>query len=100
MDTFTPNPADDVFGDDEFDELEASQVELEDESRRVDEERRFEERIAFVCTMMKVSSLYPEQVQVLRALEEGKDVCLLARTGFGKSLVFQALYWMHVMTLY
>lgn len=40
--------------------------------------------------MMKVPSLYPEQVQVLRALEEGKDVCLLARTGFGKSLVFQA----------
>ena len=64
-----------------------------------DKERRFEERIAFVCTMMKVPSLYPEQVQVLRALEEGKDVCLMARTGFGKSLVFQALYWMHVKTL-
>jgi hypothetical protein len=28
--------------------------------------------------MMKVPSLYPEQVQVLRTLEEGKDVCLLA----------------------
>jgi superfamily II DNA helicase RecQ len=26
-------------------------------------------------------------------------VCLPACTGFGKSLVFQALYWMHVKTL-
>jgi superfamily II DNA helicase RecQ len=101
MATLTPNPADDIFGDDELDEA-SHEVELEDETQprsRVDEERRFEERIAFVCTMMKVPNLYPEQVQVLRALEKGKDVCLLARTGFGKSLVFQALYWMHVKTL-
>lgn len=98
----TQDIVDDVFGDGELDEalLQAVWQELEGEARRsTDQEVLFEERIAFVCTMMKVPSLYPEQVQVLRALEEGRDVCLLARTGFGKSLVFQALYWMHVKTL-
>ena len=91
MATLIPNPADDIFGDDELDEASETQP-----RSQADEERRFQERIAFVCTMMKVPNLYPEQVQVLRALEKGKDVCLLARTGFGKSLVFQALYWMHI----
>jgi hypothetical protein len=87
-----------VFGgelDEELDEasLQAAQQELEDQARRrADEEHRFEERIGFVCTMMKVPSLHLERVQVLRALEKGKDVCLLARTGFEKSLVFQALH--------
>ena len=103
--TPSPNPDDDVFGDDEESDgallqLETIWQELEDQAQRhTDKERRFEERIAFVCTAMKVPSLYPEQVQALRALEKGKDVYLLAHTGFGKSLVFQALYWMHVKTL-
>jgi ATP-dependent DNA helicase RecQ len=43
---------------------------------------------------MKVPRLHAGQVDVLRNLECGKDVCLLARTGFGKSLVFQSLYWL------
>ena len=55
---------------------------------------RFLDRIAYVCQKMKVPHLHVSQVDVLRNLEYGKDVCLLARTGFGKSLVFQSLYWM------
>jgi hypothetical protein len=50
MATLTPNPADDVFGNDELNEAaRAIWQELEDEAwRHADEERRFEERIAFV----------------------------------------------------
>jgi ATP-dependent DNA helicase RecQ len=65
-----------------------------DDSRLLQDER-FQERIAYVCKKMKVPSLRAEQVTVLRSLERRKDVCLLARTGFGKSLVFQSLYWMY-----
>ena len=43
--------------------------------------------------LLRVPRLHVDQVDVLRNLERGKDVCLLARTGFEKSLELQPLYW-------
>jgi len=41
---------------------------------------------------MRRSLLKKKNVSLIELLM--KDVCLIARTGFGKSLVFQSLYWM------
>src|SRR5882762_1884210 len=42
--------------------------------------------------LMRRSLLKKKNVSLIELLM--KDVCLIARTGFGKSLVFQSLYWM------
>ena len=92
--TLHPNPADDVFFS-EAEEDSLLQIAFpEINADKLIEEERFLSRIAYVCQRMKVPHLHVGQIDVLRNLERRKDVCLLARTGFGKSLVFQSLYWM------
>jgi len=103
---FIPNPDDDVFGGVDEETMCHGQLELETDqyettivAQRTERERLFDERVSYVCDRMKVQTLHQGQIDVLRLLEKKKDVCLLARTGFGKSLVFQSLYWMDTARL-
>ena len=39
--------------------------------------------------------LHPKQLEAIQTLYDKKDVILIARTGFGKSLIFQSLPLLH-----
>ena len=47
------------------------------------------------CRFFHVENLHEEQLHALRAFFEGKDVYFSAGTGYGKSLVFQAIPLLH-----
>eukprot|EP00794_Sanderia_malayensis_P014543 gene14543-16046_t len=47
--------------------------------------------MSIVCEMFKVPSLHNEQEQALREFFSGKDVFVNLPTGFGKSMIFQAI---------
>ena len=44
-----------------------------------------------VCSYFSVEGLRPEQITVLRNFFQGKNMYFSAPTGFGKSLIFQAI---------
>ena len=44
-----------------------------------------------VCDIFKVSSLYSEQIDSLRAVLDGKNVYASLPTGYGKSMIFFAV---------
>ena len=56
---------------------------------------RFDEGVRHVCTFFNVPSLLQDQLKALKAFLSGRDVYFSAPTGFGKSLVFQALPLMY-----
>ena len=51
----------------------------------------FHRAIDSVCEVFRVSSLYPEQEECLKAILQGKDVYAGLLTGHGKSLIFYAV---------
>ena len=51
----------------------------------------FHRAIDSVCEAFRVSSLYPEQEECLKAILQGKDVYASLPTGYGKSLIFYAV---------
>ena len=52
----------------------------------------FHRAIDSVCEVyFRVSSLYPEQEECLKAILQGKDVYASLPTGYGKSLIFYAV---------
>lgn len=50
----------------------------------------FHRAIDSVCEAFRVSSLYPEQEECLKAILQGKDVYASLPTGYGKLLIFYA----------
>ena len=44
-----------------------------------------------VCEIFKISSLYSEQEECLKAVCEGKNIYASLPTGYGKSLIFYAI---------
>ena len=55
------------------------------------DEEEFHEGICMVCSYFSVEGLRREQITVLRNFFQGKNVYFSAPTGFGKSLIFQAI---------
>ncbi|XP_028404789.1 mediator of RNA polymerase II transcription subunit 34-like [Dendronephthya gigantea] len=55
------------------------------------EGEHFSEAIRIVCCFFQVESLHREQVEALKAFLLGKNIFFSAGTGYGKSLVFQAV---------
>ena len=55
------------------------------------DEEEFREGIRMVCSYFNVEELRREQTTVLRNFFQGKNVYFSAPTGFGKSLIFQAI---------
>ena len=51
----------------------------------------FEYALGFLCSIFKIEKLHKEQLNCMKAFFRGKDVYLSARTGYGKSLVYQSL---------
>ena len=54
-------------------------------------EDKFRESLLAVSCFFKVKELYDDQVTILRNFFKGNDVYFSAPTGFGKSLIFQAM---------
>ncbi len=55
------------------------------------DEDKFRESLLAVSSFFKVKELYDNQVTILRNFFKGNDVYFSAPTGFGKSLIFQAM---------
>ncbi|XP_028413582.1 uncharacterized protein LOC114536425 [Dendronephthya gigantea] len=47
--------------------------------------------ISTACSLLNVEKFYPDQEQALRNFFKGKDLFFSAHTGYGKSLIFQAI---------
>ena len=48
-----------------------------------------------ICHVFQVKSLQKEQLQCIKAFQHGKDAYFSAGTGYGKSLVYQAIPLFH-----
>jgi superfamily II DNA helicase RecQ len=51
----------------------------------------FEDALKIVCAFFQIENLYEEQKTILRQFFLGKTVFFSAGTGYGKSLIFQAV---------
>ncbi len=54
-------------------------------------ESLFSEAVSTACTVLNVEGLYEDQYEVIKQFFAGKDVFFSAHTGYGKSLIFQAI---------
>ena len=52
---------------------------------------RFNVAISTACSLLNVDKFYPEQKEALWNFFNGKDVFFSAHTGYGKSLIYQAM---------
>ena len=52
---------------------------------------KFSEAIATACTFLNVDHFYRDQEDALRNFFNGKDLFFSAHTGYGKSLIYQAI---------
>ena len=59
------------------------------------EGEHFEDGLRILCRLFNVENLHREQLECVKAFFQGKDVYLSARTGYGKSLVYQSLPLLH-----
>lgn len=55
------------------------------------DEVKFSEAIATSCTLLQVDTFYEDQKEALLQFFSGKDIFFSAHTGYGKSLIFQAI---------
>jgi hypothetical protein len=53
--------------------------------------KTFEDALKIVCGFFQIGNLYEEQKTILRQFFLGKTVFFSAGTGYGKSLIFQAV---------
>ena len=54
-------------------------------------EYKFSEGLDIACNLLQVPSFYHNQKEALRNFFKGKDIFFSAHTGYGKSIIFQAL---------
>ena len=54
-------------------------------------ENKFSEGLDIACNLLQVPSFYHDQMEALRNFFKGKDLFFSAHTGYGKSIIFQAL---------
>ena len=59
------------------------------------EGEEFKSATDIICHFFQVKSLHKEQLQCIKAFLRGKDVYFSAGTGYGKSLVYQAIPLFH-----
>ena len=52
---------------------------------------RYNVAISIACSLLNVDKFYPEQKEALWNFFNGKDVLFSAHTGYGKSLIYQAM---------
>lgn len=52
---------------------------------------QFEEALAFIKNLFQINCLYEDQIKLIKAFCSGKNIYFSAGTGYGKSLVFQAI---------
>lgn len=55
------------------------------------DEAKFSEAISTACTLLQVGNFYDDQKEALCQFFKGKDIFFSAHTGYGKSLIFQAI---------
>ena len=55
------------------------------------DEAKFSEAIATACSFLNAQHFYRDQEDALRNLFNGKDLFFSAHTGYGKSLIYQAI---------
>ncbi len=55
------------------------------------DESKFQEALVIACNLLQVPSFYEDQEKAIRQFFRGKDIFFSAHTGYGKSLVFQAI---------
>ena len=58
-------------------------------------EARFNEAFDFIKNVFNVAELYEDQVKLIKAFCQGQNIFFNAPTGYGKSIVFQALPWIY-----
>ncbi|XP_028409258.1 uncharacterized protein LOC114531850 [Dendronephthya gigantea] len=54
-------------------------------------ENKFQEALAIAANLLQVKEFYKDQETALRQFFQGKNIFFSAHTGYGKSLVFQAI---------
>ncbi len=55
------------------------------------DETKFEEALRLAASLLQIDSFYEDQQVALKQFFQGKNVFFSAHTGYGKSLVFQAI---------
>ena len=55
------------------------------------DDHEFREDLQMVCHYFNVDELFAEQLKILRSFFQGKNMYFSAPTGYGKSLIFQAI---------
>ena len=55
------------------------------------DEIKFEEALGLACNLLQVESFYKDQQEALKQFFRGMNVFFSAHTGYGKSLIFQAI---------
>ena len=55
------------------------------------DENKFNEVLHYVCYLFGINKLHEDQLLAVKAFLEGQDIYFSAGTGYGKSLIFQAL---------
>ena len=55
------------------------------------DEMMFADAIKVACTFLSIERFYEDQEEALRQIFKGKDLFFSAHTGYGKSLIFQAI---------
>ena len=53
--------------------------------------KKFEEALRLAASLLQIDSFYEDQKVALKQFFQGKNVFFSAHTGYGKSLVFQAI---------
>ena len=59
--------------------------------RIIFDEDKFSEAVNIACCLLKVNSFYHDQMEALRNFFKGNDLFFSTHTGYGKSLIFQAI---------
>ena len=55
------------------------------------DEMKFKEAVGLACNLLQVDGLYDGQDEALKQFFRGKSIFFCAHTGYGKSLIFQAI---------
>ena len=55
------------------------------------DESKFKEAVRLDCNFLQVNGLYDGQEETLKQFFRGKNIFFSAHTGYGKSLIFQAI---------
>ena len=55
------------------------------------DETKFKEAVRLACNLLQVDGLYDGQEEALKQFFRGKNIFFSAHTGYGKSLIFQAI---------